>query len=55
MTQDVQAKRIDILDTEARARWAAAFGISEDALKQAVRRFGTVPATVRAALGLPTA
>ena len=45
-------KRIDLLDGEARARWATMFRISEVELRQAVRHLGTVPATVRACLGL---
>lgn len=53
-TKPISSKRIDLLDDGARARWAATFRISEVELRRAVRRFGTVPATVRACLGLPS-
>lgn len=50
-----RGERIDVLDDASRARWAATLGVTEAALKAAVRRYGTKPATVRAALGLPPA
>ena len=55
MTDTSRAARIDIHDGASRAHWTARLGISEVALRAAVRRYGSVPATVRACLGLPPA